>query len=265
MEVIAYLASALIGISLGLVGGGGSILTVPVLVYLFGLSPLLATSYSLFIVGSTSLVGAYQNYRNGLVQVKTALLFGLSSVTTVWLSRKFLIPVIPEHIASFEHFELTERMLMMSLFALLMLIAAIAMIRSGKDQTEEITRAKKINYPKLLLFGVGIGLTTGLLGAGGGFLLIPTLVLLLGLPMKEAIGTSLFIIALNSLIGFSGDFGHFDMDWIFLLKITLIAIMGIFIGGRWSKKVDSRKLKIGFGWFVLVMGIYILAKELFHK
>lgn len=263
MEIVAYLASALIGISLGLVGGGGSILTVPVLVYLFGIAPLMATSYSLFIVGSTSLVGAYQNYRNGQVQVRTALLFGLSSVSTVWLSRKFLIPAIPPHIASFKHFELTENMLMMSLFAILMLIAAIAMIRSGKDKTAESASAKNLNLPKLMLFGVGIGLTTGLLGAGGGFLLIPTLVVLLGLPMKEAIGTSLFIIALNSLIGFSGDLGHFNIDWIFLLKITLIAILGIFIGGNLSKRVDSKKLKIGFGWFVLVMGIYILTKELF--
>lgn len=263
MEVVAYLASALIGISLGLVGGGGSILTVPVLVYLFGVSPLLATSYSLFIVGSTSLVGAYQNYRNGLVQVKTALLFGLSSVTTVWLTRKFLIPVIPHHIASFDHFQLTERMLMMGLFAVLMVIAAIAMIRSGKDKTAEPMAPRNLNLPKLLMFGVGIGLTTGLLGAGGGFLLIPTLVVLLGLPMKEAIGTSLFIIALNSLIGFSGDFGHFQINWIFLLKITAIAITGIFIGGNLSKKVDSKQLKIGFGWFVLVMGGYILTKELF--
>ncbi|ALL05143.1 permease [Pedobacter sp. PACM 27299] len=264
MEVIAYLASALIGISLGLVGGGGSILTVPVLVYLFGVSPLLATSYSLFIVGSTSLVGAFQNYRNGHVQVKTALLFGLSSVTTVWLTRKFLIPVIPHQIASFEHFQLTERMLMMVLFAILMVIAAIAMIRSGKDNTAESVAVKSPNLAKLTFFGIGIGLTTGLLGAGGGFLLIPTLVVLLGLPMKEAIGTSLFIIALNSLIGFSGDFGHFEINWEFLLKITLIAIAGIFIGGNISRKVDSRKLKIGFGWFVLIMGLYILTKEIFH-
>ncbi|MCX2451563.1 sulfite exporter TauE/SafE family protein [Pedobacter sp. PLR] len=265
MEVVAYLASALIGISLGLVGGGGSILTVPVLVYLFGIAPLMATSYSLFIVGSTSLVGAYQNYKNGQVQVKTALLFGLSSVTTVWLSRKFLIPAIPPHIASFKHFELTENMLVMSLFAILMLIAAIAMIRSGKNNVEEPTVAKDLNLPKLLFFGVGIGFITGLLGAGGGFLLIPTLVILLGLPMKEAIGTSLFIIALNSLIGFSGDFGHFDIDWVFLLKITFIAIVGIFIGGNLSKKVDSKKLKIGFGWFVLIMSVYILTKELLFK
>lgn len=264
MEVVAYLASALIGISLGLVGGGGSILTVPVLVYLFGISPLLATSYSLFIVGSTSLVGAWQNYRNNQVQVKTALLFGLSSVTTVWLTRKFLIPVIPHHIASFDHFQLTERMLMMGLFAVLMVIAAIAMIRNGKDKTTECLAVKSPNLAKLMFFGVGIGLTTGLLGAGGGFLLIPTLVVLLGLPMKEAIGTSLFIIALNSLIGFSGDFGHFQIDWVFLLKITVIAIVGIFIGSNQSKKVDSRKLKIGFGWFVLVMGVYILTKELFY-
>jgi len=262
MEVVAYLASALIGISLGLVGGGGSILTVPVLVYLFGIPSLLSTSYSLFIVGCTSLVGAWQNYRNGLVQVKTAFLFGISSISTVWLTRKFLIPVIPQHIATFDHFELTERMLMMVLFAILMLTAAIAMIRNGRAEEVCEKAEAPLNLPKLLCYGVGIGLTTGLLGAGGGFLLIPTLVVLVGLPMKEAIGTSLFIIALNSLIGFSGDLGHFEIDWFFLLKITAIAVTGIFIGGKMSAKVDSKKLKTGFGWFVLLMGTYILLKEI---
>ncbi|SHF35432.1 sulfite exporter TauE/SafE family protein [Pedobacter caeni] len=262
MEVIAYLASALIGISLGLVGGGGSILTVPVLVYLFGIPPLLSTSYSLFVVGCTSLVGAWQNYKNDQVQLKTAFMFGASSISTVWLTRKFLIPAIPEHIATFDHFELTERMLMMVLFAILMLVAAIAMIRNGREEEPVRNRELKIFLPKLLLYGVGIGLTTGLLGAGGGFLLIPTLVVLVGLPMKEAIGTSLFIIALNSLIGFSGDLGHFEIDWLFLLKITAIAVAGVFIGGKMSAKVDSKKLKTGFGWFVLLMGIYILLKEI---
>lgn len=266
MDVLAYLASALIGLSLGLIGGGGSIMTVPVLVYLFGTSPLLATSYSLFIVGSTSLVGAISNYRKGFVSVKTALLFGIASITTVFLTRKFLIPAIPARIIQIGSFELTQNMLTMVLFAVLMVTAAIAMIRAGRQkETKDTVSEKKIHLPRLLMYGIAIGLATGILGAGGGFLLIPTLVLLVGLPMKEAVGTSLLIIALNSLIGFSGDLGHFAIDWFFLLKITAIAIAGIFIGGYLGKRIDGGKLKKAFGWFVLVMGIYIMIKELVLK
>ncbi|MBB5439195.1 hypothetical protein HDC92_002882 [Pedobacter sp. AK017] len=263
MEIFAYFASALIGISLGLIGGGGSILTVPVMVYLFGVSPLLATSYSLFIVGSTSLVGAIQNFRNGFVKVKTALMFGAASISTVFLTRKFLIPSIPKHLFYIGSFEVTENIMTMVLFAILMLTAAVAMIRDNDSLEKEPVPAKPAGLFTLLLYGVAIGLATGLLGAGGGFLLIPTLVLLVGLPMKEAVGTSLLIIALNSLIGFTGDLGHFTINWFFLLKITGIAIAGIIIGGLINKKIPGASLKKGFGWFVMLMGLYILTKELF--
>jgi len=269
MEILGFALAALVGISLGLIGGGGSILTVPILVYVMGVSPILATSYSLFIVGSTSMVGAFNNYRNGFVQIKTALLFGITSVTTVFITRKFIIPAIPKHILTIGKFELTDNILTMVLFAVLMLLASIAMIRNGNkkevEKTTDILNTIIIDFPKLLMYGIAVGLATGLLGAGGGFLLIPTLVLLVRLPMKEAVGTSLLIIALNSLIGFTGDLGHFVMDWIFLGKITAIAVAGIFAGGYLSKKIDGAKLKKVFGWFVLIMGIYILIKEIFLK
>jgi len=265
MEIFAYLASALIGISLGLIGGGGSILTVPVMVYLFGVNPLLATSYSLFIVGSTSLVGAYQNFRNGLVRVKIALLFGTSSITTVFLTRKFVIPAIPKHLFNVGSFEVTENIFTMVLFAMLMLAASIAMIRDKVPLPEAHIERTSGTLPRLLAYGIGIGIATGMLGAGGGFLLIPTLVILVGLPMKEAVGTSLLIIALNSLIGFVGDLGHFAINWGFLLTVTAIAIAGIFIGGQLNKRMPSAKLKKGFGWFVLVMGLYIILRELFIR
>lgn len=261
MELFAWLASAFIGISLGLIGGGGSILTVPVLVYLFGVNPLLATSYSLFVVGSTSMVGAFDNYRGGNVNVKIALLFGLSSITTVFILRKLLIPHIPKTIMLIGQRPLTEGVVTMTLFALLMITAAIAMIKAEPIPTGAVHVQRSINWLKLLLFGAGIGLATGLLGAGGGFLLIPTLVLFVGLPMKDAVGTSLLIIALNSLIGFTGDLGHFTIEWPFLLKVTAIAMAGVFIGGFIARKVDGTKLKAGFGWFVLMMGLYILVKE----
>lgn len=263
MEIIGYIAAVLIGVSLGLIGGGGSILTVPVLVYLFSINPILSTSYSLFVVGSTSLVGAYDNYRKNLVSTKTALLFGLSSITTVFITRKWIIPFIPEDLFQVGQFAVTKSMLTMVLFAVLMVMASVTMIKTNHENEEPVAELKKTNIYKLFLYGVLIGLATGVLGAGGGFLLIPALVLLIGLPMKKAVGTSLLIIALNSLIGFAGDLGHFEIDWVFLVKISLIAIAGIFIGGYIGKKIEGKKLKKGFGWFVLAMGIYIITKELF--
>lgn len=266
MEVAGYILAALVGVSLGVIGGGGSILTVPILVYVMGLNPVLATSYSLFIVGSTSMVGAIDNYRKGFVNIKTALLFGLFSISTVFLTRKFIIPIIPSVFFPAYPFHISHAMATMVLFALLMLAASFAMIKNGKNSnTATIAIKKDINFSKLAGFGIAIGLVTGLLGAGGGFLLIPVLVLILKMPMKQAVGTSLLIIALNSLIGFTGDIGHFIINWKFLLSITLVAIAGIFIGGALSKKMDSNKLKKIFGWFILVMGVYIILHELFFS
>ena len=264
MQITGYIASLFIGISLGLIGGGGSILTVPVLVYLFSVNPVLSTSYSLFIVGSTSLIGAIDNYRKNLVRVKVALLFGLSSITTVFITRKFLIPLIPEKLFIIKGFTVTHSFITMILFAALMIMAANAMIRNGNNVTKEKTKGDT-NLIVLLCYGVAVGLATGILGAGGGFLLIPTLVLFVGLPMKEAVGTSLLIIALNSLIGFTGDLGHFAIDWIFLSVITLIAVIGIIVGGLLNKKIKGEKLKKGFGWFILIMGVFILIHEIFFN
>lgn len=263
MEIIGYLLAALVGISLGLIGSGGSILMVPILVYVFSLNPVLATSYSLFVVGSTSLVGAFNNYRKGLVSIKTALLFGLTSVTTVFITRKFIMPRIPDMLFRMGTFQVKHDMATMVLFAILMLLASFAMIKGGRGNTNTETNASSADTIKLLLFGILVGLTTGFLGAGGGFLIIPALVLILKIPMKKAVGTSLLIIALNSLIGFTGDLSHIVINWKFLIIISLIAVAGIFIGGALAKKIESHKLKKGFGWFVLVMGVYIIIKELF--
>lgn len=267
MEIVGYFLAAIIGVSLGLIGGGGSILTVPILVYAMGVSPVLATSYSLFIVGSTSMVGAINNYRKGLVSIKTALLFGMSSITTVFLTRKILMPKIPAVLLTGKHVQITQSMATMVLFAILMLLASSAMIKSKNEtvKIKEPTHHAETNTFKLLIYGVVIGLVTGLLGAGGGFLIIPVLVILIKMPMKEAIGTSLLIIGLNSLIGFTGDLGHFAIDWKFMLILTAMAVSGIFVGGMLAKKIDGDKLKKAFGWFVLLMGIYIIVKETLLK
>lgn len=259
MEWAGYLASLLIGVTLGLIGGGGSILTIPVLVYLFSISPTLAISYSLFVVGVSSLVGAINNYLQGRVHLRTVLLFGCASITTVFLTRRFLIPILPDVFFTIGGFQVTHALFVMVVFALLMLAASISMIRSRQFEAG----AGGGTPLRLSLYGVGIGLVTGFLGAGGGFLLVPALVLLMKLPMKEAIGTSLLIIALNSLIGFTGDLGRHPIDWPFLLRITAIAVSGIFVGLYFNQRINSLLLKKAFGWFVLTMGVLILLRELF--
>ncbi len=267
MELIAifgYVASILIGISLGLIGGGGSILTVPVLVYLFAVDAVTATAYSLFIVGASSLVGAWPKYKQGFVNLKTAIIFGIPSIASVYATRKFLVPAIPAEIGNIAGIEITKSLLMMMLFAVLMVAASFSMIKTKKAEAESTEEAEqKFNYPMILLEGTLVGVLTGLVGAGGGFLIIPALVMLSKLPMKQAVGTSLLIIAAKSLIGFTGDLGNRTMDWTLLLSVTALAIVGIFIGDKLSKKIDGNKLKKGFGWFVLIMGLYIIAQQLF--
>jgi len=231
---------------------------VPILVYLFHFSPLIATSYSLFIVGSTSLVGAIHSHINKLIDLRIALLFGLPSVITVFLTRKFLLPAIPEHIATLGNHEIYFSSVTMILFGLLMLVASLFILHPAHNWRKPIHTERTA-----LFYGTSIGLLTGFLGAGGGFLLIPALILFLGVEMKKAVGISLLIITLNSLVGFLGDVGSFAIDWPFLALITAIAVAGIFIGSLFSKKIKADKLKKAFGWLVLAMAVYILAKEVF--
>lgn len=263
MEFTGYFASILIGISLGLIGGGGSILTVPVLVYLFTVDTVLATTYSLFIVGSTSLVGSVSYFKKGFVDLKTALLFGIPSIIAVFFTRHYILPAIPEHLTNIGSFELSRSILLMLLFAVLMVVASYSMIK--KDKEEHFANQQTSNNFWVMAQGLMVGVVTGLIGAGGGFLIIPALVNLLKIPIKTAIGTSLIIIALNSLMGFGFSLGHYPIQWTFLLTVTLIAIVGIFIGTYLSTKIEGKKLKPAFGWFVLVMGIYILIKETILK
>ncbi len=260
--IIGFAAAILIGISLGLIGGGGSILTVPVLVYILGVNPVLATAYSLFVVGSTSLVGAATYMRKGLVNYKTALVFAVPSFIAVFLTRKFLVPALPDPLFTVGEAIITKNIGIMVFFALIMLAASYSMITTKKcvdcDEDEPVA----FNFPMIALEGSVVGLITGIVGAGGGFLIIPALVLLAKLPMKMAVGTSLLIIAAKSLIGFLGDLSTQTIDWQLLLIFTALSIVGIFIGSALSKKINEEILKTGFGWFVLAMGIYIITKEL---
>ncbi|WP_370392386.1 sulfite exporter TauE/SafE family protein [uncultured Winogradskyella sp.] len=260
-QILGYAGALLIGVVLGLIGGGGSILTVPILVYLLFINPVTATAYSLFVVGVSSLVGALRNIQKGLVDFRTAIVFAIPAFIAVYIARKYLVPAIPEVIFSVGDFDLTNNIAIMLFFALVMLVASVSMIRNKREDNGEETEVS-YNYPLIIVEGVLVGLITGIVGAGGGFLIIPALVLLAKLPMKKAVATSLLIIAIKSLIGFLGDVQNLDIDWTFLLIFTGLSVVGIFIGIYLSNFIEGKKLKKGFGWFVLVMGIYIIYKEL---
>jgi uncharacterized protein len=263
--VLGYILAIVVGVSLGLIGSGGSILTVPILVYIMGVEPVLATAYSLFIVGATALVGGVQSARHGRVDFKTAIIFGIPSIIAVYATRAFIVPLIPAHVFTAFGFEVTKPILLMILFAIVMVAASISMIKPQKKTAKVDEDAPMVyNYPMILLEGAVVGVLTGLVGAGGGFLIIPALVLLAKMPMKKAVGTSLFIIAAKSLIGFTGDLkGSEIIDWKLLGFFTAASIVGIIIGILLAKKIPGEKLKTSFGWFVLIMGVYIIVKELF--
>lgn len=259
--IIGYVLAVFVGITLGMIGSGGSILSVPILVYVMGIEPTLATAYSLFVIGTTSLVGGLHKAKQKLVDFEKVILFGVPTVITVFITRKVLVPRIPNIIFSTEFFTLHKSVLIMVVFAIVMIFASFKMIKPIKNKS--IIEGEKLNYYRIAAQGISIGLISGFVGAGGGFLIIPTLLFLTKTPMKMAVGTSLLIVSSQSLIGFLGDILENQIiDWELLFFFTLASIVGIFIGNFISKRVEDRKLKIGFGLFVLAMGIYIIIKEI---
>ncbi len=261
MELIGYIGAACIGLSLGLIGAGGSILTVPLLVYFFQVPVLLASSYSLAIVGCTSFLGAVVKYQKGDVHTKTALIFASLSVAVVSLVRGFIVPFIPVHLFSINGFVVESAMLTMVLFSLLMIATAFGMMK----QTQKFDKRScgtVVNVKSLVFTSVSVGFITGLLGAGGGFLLVPALLTVFHLPMREAVGTSLAIIAFNSLTGFGMDLSHFKIDWLLLATVLAVSAMGLLLGISLSKQFTTSGLRVLFGWFIVSIGIVILIQEI---
>jgi uncharacterized membrane protein YfcA len=258
MEILGYVGALFIGLVLGLTGGGGSILTVPILVYLMSISPVTATAYSLFIVGTTSTFGAIQNYRKNLVDIKNGFLFAIPSFIAVYLTRKYIVPEIPKVIIE-SPILITKDTFLMLFFAVIMIFGALSVLKKKSQNTNS---EEKRN---LILIGIQtftIGIIIGLVGAGGGFLIIPSLILFTKLPMRKAVGTSLFIIAMNSLVGFIGDVQNLVIDWTFLLTFSAISVVGIFIGMYLTKYTNESQLKKIFAYFVLLMATIILLKEM---
>jgi len=264
MEIIGYVWASLIGVLMGLLGGGGSVLTIPVFVYLFGLTEGYAAAYSLFVIGSTSTVGAISNVIKKNVDFSCALLVGIPSITSVFLTTSFLVPNIPHEIFSINEFTLLRSKAMMIIFSALLIIAAVLILKKKKTPVKQYS-IKKTSKPFLIFLGLMIGLLAGLVGVGGGFLIIPILVLVANVPMKKAVGTTLLIIALNSTLGFIGHLLNKTMDWAFLIPFSLMSIIGIIIGMYLSKFVSGTKLKKGFAFFLIIMVIYVMYAEFFNS
>ncbi|MBO73878.1 MAG: hypothetical protein CMD33_01245 [Flavobacteriales bacterium] len=260
MEILGYSLAIAIGVSLGLIGGGGSVLAVPVLAYLFGMDEKVATACSLFVVGTAALVGGLQQHRQGNVDWRTAMVFGLPAIAGVWTVRHFVVPALPHVLFTVGDLELTRRMGMFGLFAVLMLWAAWTML--SNHQHKGGSGDVNYNYPLILGEGLVVGALTGIVGAGGGFLIIPALVVLANLEIKKAIGTSLIIIALKSQLGFFlADAMTASINWLFLAQFTGLAVVGIFAGTYLGRFIDGARLKRGFGYFVLALAFFIFTIE----
>ena len=284
--VIWGVALALVvGAIMGLSGAGGSILTVPILVYVVGVDAVTATAYSLFVVGVTSVVGAASYWRRGLVNVRAAVAFSIPSLVVVFLTRSLLVPAIPAYLGTVAGIAVSKDLFILVLFAVIMALGAISMIVRPRSRLTMSGAATvptsvppspvaaagasstdgpaKVSIPLAALEGTVIGVLTGVVGAGGGFAIVPALVVFSRLPMRIAVGTSLTIIAAKSLAGFVGDVtlqGRFD--WGLLVAFTALAVVGILVGSRIGRHVPGDKLRPAFGWFVLVAAAGILVREL---
>jgi uncharacterized protein len=258
MTELLYIIAFLIGISLGLIGAGGAIVAVPAFVYLGAIPAPLASGYALFVVAIASGVGAFQYLRAKLIDWRSVIAFGVTTITTIAIVRALVLPLLPP-IVHLGTFMLDLDTILMSAFGLILLMAGIGMLRSQpKPPTNEPP-----HLGRLTALGAAIGIISGFLGVGGGFLMTPALVLWAGLDMKKAVGTSLFLISTNGLAGVASDLTtSVSYEWSFLLTFTGLTTAGILVGTALSKRIDGQRLKKAFGWFVVVLGLAVLIREL---
>ena len=261
LELAGYLMVFIIGVVMGMIGAGGSILTSSVLIYVFSINPVLSASYTLLNVGTISMVGVVQYFRKDQVDIRTGILFALPALLVVFLMRRLIMPAIPSCICQVGKFELTKELLVMIVFALVMILVSWSMIR--QPVPEENTRQNKRSGMAMILPGGLAGIITGFTGAGGGFVIVPALILFTGLDIKKAIGTSLFIISINTASGFIGDYSSgVQYDWSFLFKLISVTVAGMVFSGFLANRISNSKLRRVFGITILIIGCWIVVKEL---
>ncbi|MBK8954076.1 MAG: sulfite exporter TauE/SafE family protein [Saprospiraceae bacterium] len=260
--ILAFISAILIGLSLGILGAGGAILTIPVFVYILQVNAIDAITCSLFVVCLTSLTTAIQYYKNKQVHYKAILSFGLPSLASVWFFRSIVLPAIPDPFIDFDGFEMSKSSTLLVVFALLMYVVAYKMLKKN-SRTASIEKNPKNQQLSFILHGLFVGALTGLLGAGGGFLIVPALVLLLDLEFKIAVGSSLCIIFLNTTMGLLAKTEMlFQLDWQTLLSFTMITVLASLIGVKISDKFSSAKLKRAFGFILIFVATFMLYEEL---
>ncbi len=251
MLVLGYALALVVGLSLGLLGGGGAILTVPIFVYVLGFDAKLAIAMSLPVVGITSLIGAAGHWKSGNVRIKTAAIFGIIAMAGAYAGARLSVLITGNA--------------QLAILAVVMLAAAVAMFRSARrdaSRTEPVPDARAMPILLLVPLALSAGILSGLVGIGGGFLVVPALVLLARIPMKQAVGTSLVVIAMNSFSGSLGYIGQVSMPWGFMLGFIAFAAAGILLGARLVRYVSQSVLKQGFAIFLVIMGVFILVRNL---
>lgn len=262
MEMFGFLLWILIGLLFGLMGAGGSVLTLPILVYLFRIDVSTAALYSLFIVGSTSILSALVYIRRGLFDIKSAVDFGVPSIIAVVITKIGIDPILPDVFFTVAGVEITKEMFLMCLLSAVMFTSSARMIRTKTDRDDTDKDDKSVRNPLMLrINGLIVGVLSGLVGVGGGFLIIPALIFFCKLDIKQAIGTSLTIIAIQCIFGFLSGYRSYNIDWSLIVPISLVAIFGALLGLVLSTKIEAGNLKRGFGWFIGLTAVCIIVQE----
>lgn len=258
--IIGYTLAIAVGLTMGIMGSGGSILTLPIFVYLFHIEPIQALDYSLFTISIISLVGSVGHVHKKEIDFKTTALFILPSMLTVYITKQYILPNIPDSFPLYQN-TISKDQIIMSLFAIIILASAFAMLRKRENKN----RSRRVSNHIILLVSIGFitGLLTGLVGAGGGFIIVPALVLVLGINIKQATAASLFIITINATFGLLSNFKQLDqINWTILIIFTGITLIGLMIGFQLKTKLKPENLKVVFGYFLGAIGIAIAGTEI---
>lgn len=257
MVILGYACALLIGILIGALGSGGSLLAVPTFLYLFGLNAIESTTYSLFVVGVAASFAVYKHQRDGNIAFRASLPFAISALLTTYITRRFLLPAMPDLLYEGTSFTLTKDTLIVLTFSMVMILSSLSVLRGVKEQ-KSVGQYQNL---RLTWMGLLVGLLSGFVGAGGGFLIVPALIVGLRLPIKKAIATSVWLVLLNSSFGFLGSVASVDVDWVFLGGFSLVSIVGLLLGLYVQKYIADQKLKKIFAVFVLTMGVIILFNQ----
>lgn len=267
IEIIGYFLSVIIGLSVGLLGGGGAILAVPMLVYFFNVDAEIATGYSLVIVAISSVLSIWQKRGiDGNFSLKIFLQFGLPSILMIYFTKAIFVPQIPNLLIFSPKIILTKNMFLMMVFSVILLLSSISMLGKSKENELNATPTKEHSIFNIMLSGAFVGFLTGIIGVGGAFVIVPALIFFFSMETKEAIKNSLAIVIANSIVGFYGfSRASYHIDWMLLVNISAVSLVGVVIGSRLNKRMSGNNLKNIFGWMNLILSLILILKEIIFR